>query len=125
MSDGEFPTLAWVERLQKAVNADAEFARAAEWFDGSILLQVGPKEYWLKIFMGQVIRVVEGRMPFGATFAIRGPEAAWRKLFGAKKNVLRELMFKGELSLDGNLFESMRVTKAVNLLVDAGRRQGV
>lgn len=125
MNTMEFPSLLWIERLQQAVNTNSEFGRAAEWFDGSILLGIGPKEYWIKIFMGQVILVMEGRMPFGATFAIHGTETAWRKLFNAKKNIFREMLFKGELVMDGNLFESTRMTKAVNLLMDASRRLGV
>lgn len=118
----EFPSLLWIERLQQVVNTDAEFTRAAEWFDGSILLIIGTKEYWIKISMGQVIFVKEGRLPFGATFAIRGEEATWRKLLTARKNIFRELLFKGELVMDGNLIEGMRVSKTVNLLLDAGRR---
>lgn len=120
-----FPTLAWFDELQQRLNGDAEFGSAAEWFDGWVLIQIGDHNYWLKIFMGQVIRLLEVAPPFGATFMLRGAEEAWRELFRAPKNIFRELLFKGQLRMEGNLLEAMRVTRAVNILLDTGRQIGV
>ena len=121
----EFPSPMWIERLRQAVNSDSDFFRAAEWFDGSIVLGIGKKEYWMKIFMGQIIRVIEGRRPFGTTFAIRGPETAWRKLFISRNNIFRKMISMGELVMDGNIFESKPIKKAIKLLLDKGRSLGM
>ena len=65
-----------------------------------------------------------GSVPFGHTFALRGDEGAWHSLVTSDKHRLREMMATGQIAAEGNIFESMRSTKAMHLLIDAAREVG-
>ena len=65
------------QQLVEALNANAEFARQAAVFDGSILLEVEADQLWLKIYKGKVIDHDTAVPAFGYTFKFSGPESAW------------------------------------------------
>lgn len=115
-------TEAWLRRAVEQANADPAFNAAAQWFDCWLQLAVGAERFSLKLFMGQVIRLLPGPVPFGAAFTLRGEAAAWRTLAADPKNRFRELLASGALATEGNVFEALRATKAVALLVEALRR---
>ncbi|MBI2369136.1 MAG: hypothetical protein HYV08_02655 [Deltaproteobacteria bacterium] len=123
MTDG-FPSLPWAIQLQATANEDAEFAGAARWFDGSVFLRFGSAAYWMKIYGGRVIDVQAGPSPLGFTFAIGGEESVWRELLRDPRNRFLEFAAAGRLSVEGNLLEYMRITKAVIRLIEAARKIG-
>ena len=46
---------AFQDRFASALNAHPVFSEQAQWFDGSVLLEVGTDLLWLKIYKGKVI----------------------------------------------------------------------
>jgi len=117
-----FPSLDWFEALADEVNADLAFNQATELFDGALTLAVGSAKFWLKVFMGRVIRVLREPPSFGSTFSITGDEAAWHALLTSSRNNYRRLIAEGRFVVDGNTLEGMRMTKAVNILLETARR---
>ena len=49
----DFPSAAFFDEVRARVNADPEFARAAAWFDGSVLLKIGDFTLWMKWYRGR------------------------------------------------------------------------
>ena len=123
MSHGE-PSQEWLQRAVDLANADDEFRTAAQWFDCWVLLIVGTQRFSLKLFMGSIIKVLPGPVPFGPTFTLRGEAAVWQDLVTSPKNRFREHLAAGAIAMEGNIFEALRATKAVALLVEALRRAG-
>lgn len=118
------PSLDWLQRAADLANADEDFRTATQWFDAWVLLAIGPQRFSLKLFMGGVIKIVPAPVPFGPTFTLRGEAAAWQDLVTHPKNRFRELLATGGIVTEGNVFEALRATKAVALLVEALRRAG-
>jgi len=118
------PSLDWLQRAVDLANADEDFRAGTQWFDAWVLLAIGAERFSLKLFMGSVIKVVPAPVPFGATFTLRGEAAAWQELVTDPKNRFRELLATGAIATEGNVFEALRATKAVALLVEALRRAG-
>ena len=48
----EFPSLLFIESLQEALNKDSDFNRVTKWSDVKVLLSIGEKQYWLKLYGG-------------------------------------------------------------------------
>lgn len=124
---------AFQRRFVKALNANAEFSTQAQWFDGSVQIEVDDDCLWLKIYRGKVIDQATQTPPFGYTFKFSGPESAWKQLISGKR-MWADLTFPGkrtfeddpklkrlgEMSVsirtEGNRIESMRMTEAMFLL---------
>ena len=60
------------DRFVAALNAHPGFNEQAQWFDGSVLLEVGTDLLWLKIYKGKVIDHQPAVSPFGYTFKFSG-----------------------------------------------------
>ncbi len=123
------------DRLRDALNSDPLFADAARWFDGSILLQAGGSQRWLKIYKGEVIDHMPFTPPLGYTFKIAGPAEAWQALLNGTRTfadlktpgrryfeddpdltTLGEMV--SELSVEGNGIEANRLTEAQYLIAE-------
>jgi hypothetical protein len=111
----ELGTYAFFERVRDAVNADPEFRRATEWFDGSVLLRVGDLAVWMKWYKGQIIDMHEGPSPLGYTFAHTAPLEVWQQIAELPHNVYTpwaKLLHYGEIAVEGNVIEATRLTEA-------------
>jgi hypothetical protein len=111
----ELGTYAFFERVRDAVNADPEFRRATEWFDGSVLLRVGDLAVWMKWYKGQIIDMHEGPDPLGYTWAETAPLDVWRRIVDLPRNSYRpwaKLLHYGEIAVEGNVIEATRLTEA-------------
>ena len=124
MSDKELISLEWLQEVASRTNANVEFKSAAGYLDSWIQLVMGERKFSIKIFMGEIIRVLPGSVAFGHAFTLRGDGDTWHSLIPSGKPRLREMMATGKITTEGNLFEGMRSTKAVALLVDAAREVG-
>jgi hypothetical protein len=118
------------ERFVDALNAQPIFKEQAEWFDGSVLLEVGSDQLWLKIYRGKVIDHQNSVPVFGYTFKFSGSEASWRLLTSGERR-WADLTFPGkryfdddpklatagsmqvEIRTEGNLLEAGRLTEAM------------
>ena len=90
---------AFQERFREALAGDPEFEAEARWFDGSILIGVGPEALWLKVYRGKVIDVLEFVPVFGYTFKLSGSVAAWEML-GSGERTFTDLISAGSRHLD-------------------------
>lgn len=124
---------AFRERFVSALNAHSGFNEQAQWFDGSVLLEVGSDLLWLKIYKGKVIDHQQAAPPFGYTFKFSGSEASWKLLTGAQRQ-WADLTFPGkryfdddpelsaagapevEIRTEGNLLEAGRLAEAMFLM---------
>jgi hypothetical protein len=82
------------ERFVQALGGDPEFEQEARWFDGSILVEVGAQQLWLKVYRGKVIDSLEFTPVFGYTFKLSGSEAAWAML-GTGERTFTDLVSAG------------------------------
>src|ERR1700683_5596533 len=89
---------AFQDRFVSALNAPPGFNAQAQWFDGSVLLEVGADLLWLKVYKGKVIDHQPAASPFGYTFKFSGGEAAWKLLTGGQRQ-WSGLSFPGKGSL--------------------------
>jgi hypothetical protein len=121
---------AFEERFVAALNAHPVFNQQAQWFDGSVLLEVGSDLLWLKIYKGKVIDHQPAVPPFGYTFKFSGSEASWELLTSGQR-LWADLTFPGkryfdddpklssagtpavEIRTEGNLLEAARLTEAM------------
>ncbi|MGH7916074.1 MAG: hypothetical protein ACREQE_01290 [Candidatus Binataceae bacterium] len=121
---------AFQRRFVERLNANRAFNEQAQWFDGSVLLEAGPDQLWLKIYKGKVIDHQASVPPFGYTFKITGPESSWRLLLNGQRR-WADLTTPGkrhfkddpalstagpapaELRTEGNLLEAGRLTEAI------------
>ncbi|MGH8012245.1 MAG: hypothetical protein ACREQ4_07095 [Candidatus Binataceae bacterium] len=125
-----FSDAAFQRRLVDRLNASREFNQQAQWFDGSVLLEAGADQLWLKIYKGRIIDHQASVPPFGYTFKISGPERSWRLLIDGER-LWADLITPGkrhfdddptlsgagpvppELRTEGNLLEAGRLTEAI------------
>lgn len=112
----------------RALNASREFTRETRWFDGSIVIEVGMQQLWLKVYRGRVIDAMAMIPPFGATISISGSAQAWEMLCSGERT-FSDLVTAGsrhlksyddplseggglrppELAIGGNGFEAGRI----------------
>ena len=74
----EFPSLEFVQALQERMNGDATFHTASRWSDVKVLLCLGDQRYWLKLYGGKIIDVMDYfpmANPLGWDYMISG---RWR-----------------------------------------------
>jgi hypothetical protein len=118
------------ERFVSALNGHPVFNEQAQWFDGSVLLEVRPDLLWLKIYKGKVIDHQPTVPPFCYTFKFSGSEASW-KLLTSGQRLWADLTYPGkryfeddptlstagalhvEIRTEGNLLEAGRLTEAM------------
>lgn len=118
------------ERFVSALNAHPGFNEQAQWFDGSVLLEVGTDLLWFKVYKGKVIDHQPAVPPFGYTFKFSGSEASWELLISGQR-LWADLVYPGkryfdddpalasagtphvEIRTEGNLLEAGRLTEAM------------
>jgi len=125
---------AFQDRFVSALNAHSGFNQQAQWFDGSVLLEVsleaGTDSLWLKVYKGKVIDHQPAPPPFGYTFKFSGSEASWKLLINGRR-LWADLTFPGkryfeddpglsaagrlevEIRTEGNLLEAGRLSEAM------------
>jgi acyl dehydratase len=118
--DRAFCTPAWGEALAARLADDDRFGSALASWDGTIGLRAGTEEVHLRVYRGTVLEV-SSRAALGATFTVEADELTWLRLVTAPVNDFTQRSMRGELSVRGNAYEYLRVTKALNLIVDAAR----
>ena len=110
-----------LNQFASRLNRNPDFISSGKFFDGSIQLNFGSERVWIKVFMGQAIHVTQEPLPFGYTFAIKGPMDAWRFALEGPKNRFRESVFTSRLTIEGNTIEFSRMGKAVHGLIEVLR----
>jgi hypothetical protein len=118
----EYLTPDFTDRLQETVNEDSQFNEQARWFDGSILVEIGTEQLWLKCYKGEVIDTMDQIPPIGYTFKITGSKDSWteyltgQRRFGDLINFGEEV--RAEIWMEGDLMAANRVREATYLLAE-------
>jgi hypothetical protein len=105
----------WRASVVVLANNSQQFADAARWFDGSIVVTVGPVSQWFKIYSGRVIDAVLGRGVMGFDFEISGSEDDWLKALRAPRLDFQRRLADRSFSVSGDLLEFMRIARAVDI----------
>ncbi|MBP6031000.1 MAG: hypothetical protein KA533_06175 [Sphingobium sp.] len=116
-----FPSIEALNVLAARCNESRAFQEAAEWADSKIKLEVGSRPFWIKLYRGKIIDVMEylpASNALGYDIVIAGAESAWLKLVdvGYKSWAL---ISTGEIAIDGNLIEANRMHEAICILLEA------
>ena len=116
----EFPSMAWITSLQKKCNESSSFRKASSWADTKIVLEIGDSRYYLKLYRGEIIDIME-YLPFsnalGYDILLRGQREVWQKII-ERQNPFLQLAFLGEIERDGNMLECNRMHEAVSIMID-------
>ncbi len=116
----EFASMDWMKALQAKCNADADFSKATMWSDVNLVLAFGDRRYWLKLYKGKIIDLME-YLPMtnalGYDVIVSGPLDVWKSV-QQKKKVFWEPLDFGHITVDGNLLEANRMHEAICLIGD-------
>lgn len=119
----DFPSLAFVQSLTRALNDDPEFNAASRWSDVKVVLCFGEKRYWLKLYGGKVIDVMEYfpmANPLGWDYTISAPLDIWQSL-GDGSRAQGHLLDSGAVTVDGDLLQANRLYECTHLMLAAIR----
>jgi hypothetical protein len=116
----DFGSVAWGELLAERLASNPQFGEATSTFDGTIGLEAGTDSVQLRVFKGRVLECARS-MPRGATFTLSGSELAWVNLAGAPRNEFVARTMAGDFSVTGDVYEYLRLTKALVALWDCIR----
>lgn len=116
----KFPSLEFVKAVQAKLNADKNFFTASKWSDVKVLLCFGNKRYWLKLYGGKVIDVMEYPNPLGFDYMITASIENWKALRDKKKPV-GELINYGGIVIDGNMIQANRMYESSYIILETIR----
>ena len=112
--------MAWITSLQKKCNESSSFRKASSWADTKIVLEIGDSRYYLKLYRGEIIDIME-YLPFsnalGYDILLRGQREVWQKII-ERQNPFLQLAFLGEIERDGNMLECNRLHEAISIMTD-------
>lgn len=116
-----FPSIDFVQALREHCNSQEAFRKATEWSDVNVVLAFGEDRYWLKLYRGEIIDLME-YVPmsnaFGYDVIVSGDVNAWRELMnGSAKSWA--LLTTGRVVIDGNLIEANRIHEALCIIMEA------
>ncbi len=124
----QFPSLDYVETLQTQLNESDEFAAVSKWSDVKVLLCLGGERYWLKLYGGKVIDVMEYlplTNPLGWDYRIAADLETWEELrqsgAAGRSNAGAAFLNTGRIEVDGNMLHANRMIESTYLLLDAIR----
>jgi acyl dehydratase len=115
-----FGTIAWGQALAERLAGDARFAQALASWDGTVGLRAGAEEVQLRIYRGSIIEVSSGTA-LGATFTLEADELTWLQMVTAPANDFTRRRMRGQFAVRGNGYEYLRLTRPLNVIVDAVR----
>ena len=119
----QFPSLEFVRTLAEALNNDEAFNAASRWSDVKVLLCFGDECYWLKLYGGKVIDLMEYfpmANPLGWDYSISAPHEIWQAL-GDGSRAQGHLLDSGAITVDGNLMQANRLYESTHLMLQAIR----
>ncbi len=126
MSSGEGAVLAipW-DRVREVLNDDAEFRRAARYWDGSVRLGIGDAPFCLRLEQGRVEELRPWAVGDRSDVDITASEAEWERLLAPVPRPfyqsLAGAVMHHEVSLGGDVETSTVYTGALQRLLDVLR----
>jgi putative sterol carrier protein len=127
-----FPSPEWLVAYSEAINADAEFRKAAQGWEGDITLVVEAEPHkgvpvdswaWFDLHHGENLeaKVVTPDVGERAAFVIRAPYSVWKEVLSGRLEPVRG-MTVGRLRLAGDLPAIKEHVRAVGALVSIASR---
>ena len=114
-------TLAWADAMAGLLTADERFAASVGSWDGTVGLRSGDREVQLRIYRGRIIEVTR-RTAHGATFTLGADDHTWVDVLTAEEQVpFGVLLMTGAFEVSGDPYEYLRLTKALEIIVDHAR----
>ena len=120
----QFPSLEWMQVWQQKCNASIDFSTATMWSDVKMVIAFGSKRYWLKLYKGKIIDLMEElpgkglpRNPLGYDIIIRGSVDGWESVKERRSNFWQALG-GGDLEIDGNGLETNRMIEAICIMCE-------
>ena len=117
----KFPSLEFVQALQERMNGDATFHTASRWSDVKVLLRFGDQRYWLKLYGGKIIDVMDYfpmANPLGWDYMISAPLEIWCALRDGSR-ALGHLLDTGDIMVDGDLLQANRLYESTHLMLSS------
>jgi|TARA_B100001123_G_scaffold165044_1_gene190154 hypothetical protein len=115
----KFPSLEFMESLQAALNDSDRFAVVSKWSDVKVLLCFGDQRYWMKLYGGKVIDMMEYFPmvnPLGWDYMIGGSVENWKALRQGSRP-LGHLLDTGSLAVDGDLLQANRLYESTHVML--------
>jgi len=116
----EFPSMEWITTFKEKCNESSNFNKASIWSDTKIVLRIGDNRYYLKLYRGKIIDIMEYlpfSNPLGYDILLSAPTEVWQKIL-EKQNPFLQLAFLGEIERDGNMLECNRLHEAISIMTD-------
>ena len=120
----KFPSQAWADALKSALNANAEYAKAAEMWEGDILLRIGgatPPAPGVALTLAhgtcQAATYHEDASAVASEYVFEGSAETWSKLIHRQLDPVGAIM-SGTIRVKGNLAKLLRFTRAAKELVE-------
>lgn len=121
-----FPSAEWAETFQTALNANPAYAKAAQAWEGDILLLVSPDSVapngtgvHLDLYHGtlRAATFVADAAAVKSEFVFEGSRPNWGRVFRRELDPIKALL-DGTFRIRGNLAKAMRFTQAARELVE-------
>lgn len=121
-----FPSPAWAEALQTALNANAAYVRAAAAWEGDFLFAILPDQLapegegvHLDLFHGNCrsAQYVERPATVPSEFVVVGTREDWARLLDGRVEPIQAIM-DGTFKLRGNMMKAMRFARAAKEMLD-------
>lgn len=113
-------TPAWARALTDALQRSEAFTSAVASWDGTIGLRGSEDEIHLRVYRGRIIEVTS-RAPHGATFTFGAPDHIWADVLTAADGQFERRLLSGQFESTGDQYEYLRLTKALEIIVDTAR----
>ena len=122
MSDAATLDHGWLdETVRPRLAGDAEVRRAGRTFSGVIGLGVDRRTHALVFHAGELIAVDRGPGLRGPTFTVRAAAPVWQAILSAPRNLFLRHFHAGEVQVEGDVIEFLRLTELVLLIIDGLR----
>ena len=115
----KFPSLEFVQLLQEALNDSDRFSVVSKWSDVKVLLCFGDQRYWMKLYGGKVIDMMEYFPmvnPLGWDYMIGGSVENWNALRQCSRP-LGHLLDTGDIMVDGDLLQANRLYESTHVML--------
>ncbi len=118
------PCLAWMEKYQDTVNADAEMSVIGDWFTVDFKISFEDAEYLISVREGKIAAIEhKPRFDRPVAFTLRAPMSVWNKFINPNPPPLYHdffamLMRVDEFVLDGNTLTTMQNARALHRMMN-------
>ena len=119
----KFPSLEYMQLLQATLNDSDRFAVVSKWSDVKVLLCFGDQRYWMKLYGGKVIDMMEYfpmANPLGWDYTIGSSVENWNALRQGSRPLGR-LLDTGDITVDGDLLQANRMYESTHVMLSTIR----